>query len=147
VQPNSTENATVVITFCTVDFTLTWNSIDFGELIPNTYNNSAPGNSNNAYNITVNPGSCNLDFYIRGTDLINSTLNSIIKVGNMSWSNISSNLDDGFFQLSETDSLLKLNVPENTNVTTWYWLSVPPVYAGQYNGTIYIKGVKYGETP
>jgi hypothetical protein len=65
----------------------------------------------------------------------------------MSWSNISSNLDDGFFQLSETDSLLKLNVPENTNVTTWYWLSVPPVYAGQYNGTIYIKGVKYGETP
>jgi hypothetical protein len=143
VQPNSTENATVSITSCTVDFTLTWNSIDFGELIPNTYNNSAPGNLNNAYNITVNAGSCNLDFYIRGTDLINTTLNSIIKVGNISWSNISSNLDDGFFQLSETDSLLKLNVPENTNVTTWYWLNVPPVYAGKYNGTIYITGVKH----
>jgi hypothetical protein len=143
VQPNSTENATVVIVPCVVDFTLTWNSIDFGELIPNTYNNSAPGNLNNAYNITVNAGSCNLDFYIRGTDLINTTLNSIIKVGNMSWSNISSNLDDGFFQLSETDSLLKLNVPENTNVTTWYWLNVPPVYAGKYNGTIYITGVKH----
>jgi hypothetical protein len=143
VQPNATLNATVVIVPCVVDFTLTWNSIDFGELIPNTYNNSAPGNLNNAYNITVNAGSCNLDFYIRGTDLINTTLNSIIKVGNISWSNISSNLDDGFFQLSETDSLLKLNVPENTNVTTWYWLNVPPVYAGKYNGTIYITGVKH----
>ena len=143
VQPNATLNATVVIVPCVVDFTLTWNSIDFGELIPNTYNNSAPGNSNNAYNITVNPGSCNLDLYIRGTDLANSTLNSIIKVGNISWSNISSNLNDGFFQLSESDSLLKLNVPENTNVTTWYWLNVPPVYAGKYSGTIYITGVEH----
>jgi hypothetical protein len=143
VQPNATLNATVVIVPCVVDFTLTWNSIDFGELIPNTYNNSAPGNSNNAYNITVNPGSCNLDLYIRGTDLANSTFNSIIKVGNISWSNISSNLDDGFFQLSEIDSLLKLNVPENTNVTTWYWLNVPPVYAGKYKGTIYITGVEH----
>jgi hypothetical protein len=142
VNPNSTSNATVVIVSCTVDFSLTWSSIDFGTLLPNTFNNSAPGNLNNTYNITVNPGSCNLDLYIRGTDLVNTTFNSIIKVGNISWSNISSNLNDGFFRLSETNSLIKSNVPEKTNVTTWYWLDVPPVYAGKYNGTIYITGVK-----
>jgi hypothetical protein len=142
VKPNSTSNATVVIVSCTVDFNLTWNSIDFGILLPNTFNNSAPGNLNNTYNITVNPGSCNLDLYIRGTDLVNTTFNSVIKVGNISWSNISSNLNDGFFRLSETNSLIKSNVPEKTNVTTWYWLNVPPVYAGKYNGTIYITGVK-----
>jgi hypothetical protein len=142
VKPNSTSNATVVIVSCTVDFNLTWNSIDFGILLPNTFNNSAPGNLNNTYNITVNPGSCNLDLYIRGTDLVNTTFNSVIKVGNISWSNISSNLNDGFFRLSETNSLIKSNVPEKTNVTTWYWLDAPPVYAGKYNGTIYITGVK-----
>ncbi|MEM5829347.1 MAG: hypothetical protein QW040_00090 [Candidatus Aenigmatarchaeota archaeon] len=143
VQPNSTSNATLSIVSCTVDFSLSWSSIDFGELLPNTHNNSAPGNANNVYNITVNPGSCNLDLYIRGTDLINSTFGSVIKVGNISWSNISSNLQDGYFQLTETNSVIKLNVPEKTNITTWYWLSVPPVYAGFYTGTIYIMGVKH----
>ncbi|MEM5766628.1 MAG: hypothetical protein QW423_03285 [Candidatus Aenigmatarchaeota archaeon] len=143
VQPNNTKNATVSIVACTVDFSLTWHFIDFGELIPNTYNNSAPGNSNNLYNITVNPGSCNLDLYIRGSDLTNSTFGSIIKVGNLSWSNISNNINDGYFQLTETNSVIKLNVPENTNITTWYWLNVPPIYAGFYTGTIYITGVKH----
>lgn len=147
VQPNTTANATVSITSCTVDFTLQWSSISFGQLIPNTYNNSAPGNVNNAYNITINPGSCNLDLYIRGTDLVNTTLNSIIKVGNISYSNISSNINDGYFRLKETNSLIRTNVPPNTNVTTWYWLDVPPVYTGYYNGTIYIVGVEYGEAP
>jgi hypothetical protein len=147
VQPNATLNATVSITSCTVDFTLQWSSISFGELIPNTYNNSAPGNSNNLYNITVNPGSCNLDLYIRGTDLVNTTLNSIIKVSNISWSNISSNINDGFFRLTETNSPIRLNVLPGTNVTTWYWLDVPPVYSGYYNGTIYIVGVLHGEAP
>ena len=143
VQPNTTKNATVSIVPCTIDFRLSWSSIDFGELLPNTYNNSAPGNSKNEYNITVNPGSCNLDFYIRGSDLTNSTFSSTIKVGNLSWSNMSSNINDGYFQLTETDSLIKLNVPENTNVTTWYWLNVPPVYAGFYTGKIFISGVKH----
>jgi hypothetical protein len=147
VQPNATLNATVSITSCTVDFTLQWSSISFGDLTPSTYNNSAPGNSNNLYNITVNPGSCNLDLYIRGTDLVNTTLNSIIKVSNISWSNISSNINDGFFRLTETNSPIRLNVLPSTNVTTWYWLDVPPVYSGYYNGTIYIVGVLNGEAP
>ena len=143
VWPNVTKNATVSIVGCTIDFSLSWSSIDFGELLPNTYNNPAPGNSKNLYNITVNPGSCNLDLYIRGTDLVNATFGSIIKVGNISWSNISSNIEDGFFSLSNVNSIIKLNVPEKTNITTWYWLNVPPVYAGVYNGTIYITGVKH----
>ncbi|MFH8119513.1 MAG: hypothetical protein QXS37_01775 [Candidatus Aenigmatarchaeota archaeon] len=143
VQPNTTKNATLSIVSCTVDFSLTWHSIDFGELLPTTYNISAPGNSNNEYNITVNPGSCNLDLYIRGTDLINTTYGTVIKVGNISWSNISNNIQDGYFQLSQTNSIVRLNVPENTNVTTWYWLNVPPVYAGFYTGKIYIMGVKH----
>ena len=69
IQNNHTDNATVSIIPCSIDFNLTWSSIDFGLLNPNTYNNSAPGNADDEYNITVNSGSCNLDLYIRGTDL------------------------------------------------------------------------------
>lgn len=138
---NNTENATVSIVSCTEDFSLTWSSLRFGLLNPSTYQNSAPGNSINDYNITVNSGSCNLDFYISGTDLENNTLNSKINVGNITWSN-STNDYSNSFNLSNTNSALKLNVPKNTNITTWYWINVPPVYAGYYNGTMTITGVK-----
>jgi hypothetical protein len=144
VQPNNTLNSTISILPCTVDINSAWSYIHFGnpDLNPNTYNNSAPGNTGNEYNISIKPGSCNTNLFISGTDLINSTYNSIIKVGNLSWSNISSDIKDGFFSLSESNSIIKLNVPQDTNVTTWYWLNVPPVYSGAYNGTIYITGVK-----
>jgi len=142
VQTNFTKNATVSLIPCTVDFSLGWSSINFGDLNPNSKNNSAPGNANMQYNITVKPGSCNTTLYIRGTDLTNVTYNSLIKVGNLSWSNISKDVNDGYFILSDTDSLIQSNVSENTNVTTWYWLNAPPIYAGYYNGSIYIKGVK-----
>ena len=146
VQPNATENATVSITSCTEDFTLSWSSISFGTLNPSTEQNPAPGNENNEYNITVNPGSCNLDFYIRGTDIENKTLNSVIGVGNISWSNNSNNYLSSF-SLSNLNQVIRLNVPQKTNVTTWYWINVPAVYTGYYNGAITIYGVKNGETP
>lgn len=139
VEKNHTSNATISIVGCTISFTLQFSTIDFGNLLPRTYNNSAIGNSNNLYNITVNEGSCNLNLYINGTDLVNQTFNSFIKVGNISWSNISSNMDDGYFPLSYSESLIRANVPANTNVTTWYWINVPSVYAGIYKGNITIK--------
>lgn len=141
---NGTENSTVSIFPCTLDFNLSWSSIKFGLLDPNTGPNEASGNSKNEYNITVNPGSCNLDFYINGTALTNNTLNSQIEVGNISWSNSSNNYT-GSFKLSSQVGVLSINAPEKTNVTTWYWINVPPVYSGYYNGMIYIFGVKNGE--
>ena len=51
--------------------------------------------------------------------------------------NISSNINDGYFRMNESYSLIKSNVPPTTNVTLWFWIDVPPVYAGSYNGTIY----------
>lgn len=139
---NFTENATVSIVSCTVDFNLTWSSINFGLLDPSTGPYNASGNSNDEYNITVKKGSCNTDLYIKGTDLVNNTLNSVIGVGNATWNNVSNNYLTSF-NLSKTDQVIKLNTPQNTNITTWYWLNVPAVYAGYYNGTITITGVKH----
>jgi hypothetical protein len=144
VTENNTESSTISIFSCSVDFNLSWSSIRFGLLDPGTGPNEAPGNVNKEYNITVNPGSCNLDFYINGTDLINTTLNSKIGVGNISWSNTSNDYGNSF-GLSSQASVISINATQNTNITTWYWINVPPVYSGYYNGTIYIFGVENGE--
>jgi len=141
VQENHTDNSTVSITPCTEDFSLSWSSIRFGLLNPGAEKEPAPENDNNGYNITVNSGSCNLDFYIKGTELENKTLNSIIEVGNITWSNTSNSYASSF-NLTKTDEVIKLNMPQNTNVTTWYWINVPFVYTGYYNGTITITSVK-----
>jgi len=142
-QGNHTDNATVSIVSCTEDFSLSWSSIKFGLLNPSTEQKSAPGNENNEYNITVNAGSCNLDLYIKGTNLVNETLNSFIGTGNVTWSNTSNSYSSSF-SLKTTDEVIKLNVPQKSNVTTWYWINVPAVYTGYYNGTITITGVKNG---
>jgi hypothetical protein len=141
VKENHTDNSTVSITPCTEDFSLAWTSIRFGLLNSGTEKEPAPENNNNVYNITVNSGSCNLDFYIKGTDLENKTLNSVIEVRNITWSNTSNSYTSSF-NLTKTDEVIKLNIPQNTNVTTWYWINVPFIYAGYYNGTITITSVK-----
>lgn len=140
---NNTNNATISILSCTEDFNLNWNSIKFGLLDPSTGPTKAPGNDDSLYNITVNPDSCNLDFYISGTDLTNTTLQSEIGVGNITWSN-TSNSSSTSYNLSYESNVIKLNVAKNTNVTTWYWINVPAVYAGYYNGNIIITGAKNG---
>lgn len=146
VLDNHTQNSTVFIIDCTLDFSLMWSSIDFDNLNPNTKQNVAPGNSDKEYNISANGGSCNLDFYINGTDMENATFGSKIGVDNITWSNVTNDYSTSY-NLSSKISPIKINVPENTNVTTWYWLNIPPVYAGKYNGTIIIHGVKNGESP
>jgi len=146
IQDNHTKNSTMSILSCTLDFSLKWDSIDFESLGPSTTKNAAPGNLDKKYNISVNDGSCNLDLYINGTDLTNTTLNSKISVGNLTWSNTTDDYSTSY-NLSYTIVPIKIDVPQSTNVTTWYWLNVPPVYAGHYNGTIFIYGVKNGESP
>ena len=144
-QFNDTGDTKIIIFSCSIDFTLQWSSISFGSQNPNTYEISAPGNANRIYNITTGADSCNTDFYIKGIDLENASSGYYIGVGNITWSNIS-NAYSGSVNLTTTNALIMANVSKNTNVTTWYWLNVPPVYAYKYNGTITISGVEY-ESP
>ncbi|MGC9059410.1 MAG: hypothetical protein ACP5H3_03355, partial [Candidatus Aenigmatarchaeota archaeon] len=144
-KSNSTDNATIKILPCTIDYSLTWNSIDFGILNPSTKANPAPGNNNYSYNISISPKSCNLDFYIRGDDLYNSQTKSYIKISNMTVSN-STNSYFSSFRILNSYQLLFFNIT-NGNYTTFYWLDVPPTYAGTYTATIYIAGVLSGELP
>jgi uncharacterized delta-60 repeat protein len=145
-ESNATTSAKISIISCTVDFTLHWTSISFGTLNPNTQNNIAPGNSNQTYNTTVNQGSCNLDLYLKGSDFTNGTTSAVIEVGNISWNN-QSNDPGTSVNLTYINTLIQGDVTPDTNITTWYWMSVPPAFAARYNGTISITGVVTGETP
>jgi len=145
INQNTTENATIKILPCSIDFTLTWNSIDFGVLNPSTQGNPAPGNSQLLYNITVNPGSCNLDFYIKGDDLYNSQTNTYLKISNMTFSNTTNSYSSSY-RLLNTYQLLFFNKGFG-NYTTYYWIDIPPIYAGTYTSKIYILGVLSGTSP
>jgi hypothetical protein len=145
INQNATENATVKILPCPIDFTLTWSSIDFGILNPSTQGNPAPGNSQLLYNITVNPGSCHLDFYIKGNDLYNPQTSTYLKISNMTFSNTTNSYSSSF-RLLNAYQLLFFNATPG-NYTTYYWIDVPPIYAGTYTSTIYILGVLNGESP
>jgi len=137
-QQNHTRNATIYIMSCTEDIGLAWTSIDFGSLSPNTNYNNATYNNQNLYNIT-NKGNCPLNLWIKGVDLQNVTYSSTIAVGNLSWSNTTNSYTTSS---SMTYSYVSLNksLPQNQNLTTYYWLSVPPVDAGYYIGSVYICG-------
>ena len=140
---NHTDNTSLTITDCSVDFTTHWSSIDFGGLNPNSGNNSAPGNSGNEYNITVNIGGCDTDFYLNGTDLRNVTHGNISS-SNLTWSNISSDPADGYFNVTNSNQPIGIDVRQGQNLTTYYWLNAPPIYAGIYNATLWITGVVRG---
>jgi hypothetical protein len=136
---NHTDNATINIIECTEDSNIGWSSIDFGNLQPNTQGGQALLNPSNFYNIT-NKGTCTLKIWIKGTYLENTTLPSPnrIEVGNLTWSNTSNGYGNSY---NMTTSYVLLNssfTPSIKNITTYYWLSVPPIYAGGYNGTLYI---------
>jgi len=145
ISQNATENTTIYISPCPIDFELTWSYIDFGVLNPSTQANPAPGNSELLYNISIKPGSCNLDFYIRGEDLYNPETGSYLGISNISVSN-STNSYDSSFRILNTYQLLFFNLTQG-NYTTYYWIDVPAIYAGTYTSIIYILGVISGTFP
>jgi len=140
IADNHTNNATIAIIAPEPSITL-WSPpiIDFASQNPSTYWNNATNNTNNFYNITVDPISCSpIDIWIKGTDLENITLSTIIGVGNITWNNYDNYTTS--INMSTTYVLINASLSPNTNVTTYYWLNVPAVYAGGYNGTATICG-------
>lgn len=136
VLDNHTSNSTISIIECFNDIAVNWDYIDFGNMMPNTNENSASGNPGKDYNISSYEWSCNLDIWINGTDFENTTYNSVIGVGNMTWNrtgDVSSTI------LTHDYDLIQSDLARNTNLTTYYWFNLPPAYKGKYDGRISIK--------
>ncbi len=146
IKVNYTTNQTITITGEAEQIAI-WSpaNISFGNVNPNTLASSNPAvnNANKLYNIT-NRGTVAMQIWIKGTDLYNETFRKNITVANMTWTNVSStyssaNCKNMSYEYQSVNRSLPIN---NANVTTYYWLSVPPIYAGRYNGTIWICGNK-----
>jgi hypothetical protein len=140
VDDNHTDNATITITSIIESMQLSWGTINFQSLSPNTVGNNATKNDQ-GYNIT-NKGTCTLQTWINGTDLINSTVTpvpSTIGVGNISYSN-STNDYASSTQMTTSYALIGPSHAVNTNITLYYWFNVPSIYAGNYTGNVTICG-------
>lgn len=144
---NHTENSTLKIVSCVVDVTLQWDTISFGSLVPGDVG-AATGNDGDTYNITAEATTtCNLDIYVKGTDLENNSLGYTIGVDNLTWNNVS-NDQGSSHSLSGSWMPVKNNVAPSTNTTTWYWLSMPNgIASGIYSGDIEIRSVETGDEP
>ena len=138
IQQNHTDNVTISITTCMEDIELAWTSIDFGQLTPSLNHNNATNNDKKIYNIT-NKGICPLTLWIKGTDLENSTYGSRINVGNLSWSNTTNDYTNSY-NMTYSYVILNPSLSPKENLTTYYWLFVPPIYSGYYTGSVYICG-------
>lgn len=133
---NDTGDAQVKAVSGVIDIVMRWSQTSFGDVVVgNSY--PAEGNADDMYNVTVTGESSSADLWIRGTDMKNGSKDTI-GVTNISW-NATENNDETTETLTETFSPLNRGVGSGTNVTTYYWIDVPFVYAGEYNGTLEVK--------
>ncbi|MFB6159297.1 MAG: DUF2341 domain-containing protein [Candidatus Nanohalobium sp.] len=137
---NDTTDRGASITDQSFLISLKWDELEFGVLGPGTENNSALGNENLTYNITVLEGSFEVGgLWVRGTDLnYTGSDNYSIPVENISYSNQSDIATEK--ELQKQYNRLETDIPPGTNVTSFYWIDVPQGrLRGIYNGTIYYK--------
>jgi hypothetical protein len=133
---NHTNNITITIVSCIEELTLPFSNVGFGSLFPSTEGNQALENANNKYNVT-NSGSCISDIWIKASDLVNGT-NEIL-YNNISFNNVTNSYSNSYRisnNYSSQNSSLKLDVPGSTNATSYYFLDVPAIYAGNYTGNL-----------
>jgi hypothetical protein len=146
---NHTENSTVIIVSCIIDITLYWDSVNFGSVQSGSTANPAPGNAGEDYNITIEPlTTCNIDLYINSTDFVHKTdTDYCIPHDNITFSNTTNDFSMGY-NLTGSWDVIRLDVPRDTNVTTYYWINAPySLLSGEYSGTIEIEGVEHGKSP
>lgn len=150
VDENQTDDANVTITGCSIDVTLDFIAVLFSnetyQPYPNTYGNEAINNSLSFYNITVNPGSCILDIYTKATDMASDSTGYSIGAANLTFSSTAYDYASST-RYSNAYQMLKSSVNPGTEFINWFWLDIPPILAGTYNGSIYIASVNEGESP
>ncbi|MFH1947406.1 MAG: hypothetical protein ABIJ23_04610 [Candidatus Magasanikbacteria bacterium] len=136
-------NLTITTEF--ISITLLDYPINFGSLNPDTSNNLA---QNNPYTIRVeDETTVNVDIYQKGDDFVKD-LNSL-DIINMKWYN-ESNLGSAFVMQTTYQNDSKISdIAPDTNVSAYYWLTIPPGQSAgtDYTSTIYIKAVEMGTSP
>jgi len=143
---NHTENNTIEIGKVMI-ISVTWDETNFGVCDPNTQGNPGLLNSNNGYNVSIDPNSNDVEYlWIKGTDLDPQNISGFdsieykISVGNISWNDGVNDYNDlGTERLTLNYELVRQNIPSGTNVTFYYWVDIPPgTYEQNYTGMMYV---------
>ena len=109
-------------------------SIDWGNQDSDQQGLAAPGNP---YQVGLDENSNDAaGLYIKGTDLTGST-STPIEVSNISWCNGCSGYVTST-RMNNSYQLIQSSPPSGVTYSTYFWLDTPPVYYGQYTGSITI---------
>ena len=130
---NDTNNSLVRIGIVLV-LNVSTGSIDWGNQDSDQQGLAAPGNP---YQVGLDENSNDAaGLYIKGTDLTGST-STPIEVSNISWCKECS----GYLtstRMNNSYQLIQSSPPSGITYDTYFWLDTPPVYYGQYTGSITI---------
>ncbi len=137
---NDTADADVEIIEKVIDITLGWDAIRFGSVFVGTANNTAKGNSNREYNVTVTDRTTvDVDIWMNASDLTGVTEDDTISAGNITW-NATTNDAAVTEPLSQAWQPIRRNVSRDTRFSLYYWLNMPyGIYADDYIGTLWVK--------
>lgn len=117
---------------------LSWSTVDFGTLDPDDENQSAAGNYDRSYNVSVLENSNAVDLWIKGQDLNSVDTGYSIGIGNMSYAKVNST--DDMDPIGYGYDLIEDGVSYGSPLTMFYWLDVPTgIIKGDYQGSITIK--------
>ena len=118
-----------------------WETTDFGLLDPGEQDQSAQGNHNLSYNLTVPEESNTVDnLWFKATDLVSDLRsdNYSIGAGNMSHSFENDSSTGSNFSTSYQS--IRSDIGPGTVLNTFFWLDVPTgIYKGGYDGIMYFK--------
>lgn len=136
IEDNHTDNVTLTIAPCIEEIAIQFSNISFGTVLPHTVGNAALKNSDDLYNVT-NYGTCTSNIWIKSTNLVKGS--NYILYSNISFNNVTDDFGSSYRisnSFSQGNSTFKKDVPGSTNATGYYFLDVPIVYAGEYEGNI-----------
>ena len=124
-----------------ISITLIGYPVEFSNFDPGTTNNPAP----TSYTIRVDTEtSVNVDIYHKGEDFTSNGYSFDIE--NMKWNDVDETGTAS--SITETYSEIVTNVPYDTDTIMYYWISLPSGQrAGDYETTLYVKGVNTGNPP
>lgn len=140
----TSDNATALITPCAESLTVGFDNLSFSQQLPSTAGNPAVNNADGIYRVSVDSGGCDLNLWVKATDLENATFARAILGGNVSFNNASDSYASAYRMnnqsFSGANGTLEQGVLAGADSVFYCYLDVPPVPAGRYDATLSICG-------
>jgi hypothetical protein len=133
---NHTDNVTITILSCIEEITINYDGVDFGTVLPTSYGNPATLNPTNQYNVT-NTGTCTSNLWIKSSNFTKDS--DSIMYSNLTFNNVTNDYASAFRASNDYNignATFKRDMTPDTNATGYFFLDVPSIWSGDYEGNI-----------